>query len=203
MAFEVQLADAPRVLGVLLVGPRLFVRHGSGVPARRPVYPRTPRAACQHGGVTNRNSAVSEIMTTAPVTVGPDDGVEVAMRAMVDHNVDAAPVVDAGGAVVGLLSNSDLIVRESRLHFPTLLSFLGASIEIGHKRFEEDLTNVLSSKVADIMTANPVTCTATDTIEDVATLMHDHDIGQVPVVSGGRLVGVVSRNDVLRAILTQ
>jgi CBS domain-containing protein len=37
----------------------------------------------------------------------------------------------------------------------------------------------------------------------VATLMHDHDIGQVPVVSGGRLVGVVSRNDVLRAILSQ
>jgi CBS domain-containing protein len=142
-------------------------------------------------------------MTTPRVTVGPDDGVEVAMRAMVDHDVDAAPVVDGSGSLVGMLSNSDLIVRESRLHFPTLLSFLGASIEIGHKRFEEDLTNVLSSKVADVMTADPVTCLETDTIEDVATLMHDHDIGQVPVVRDGHLVGVIGRNDVLRAVLSQ
>lgn len=142
-------------------------------------------------------------MTTAPVSVHPDDGVEAAMRALVEHDVDAAPVVDADGIVVGLLSNSDLIVRESRLHFPTLLSFLGASIEIGHKRFEEDLTKGLSSKVADVMTTDPVTCTESDTIEDVATLMHDHDIGQVPIVRDGRLVGVVSRNDVLRAILNE
>jgi len=203
VALEVQLTDTSGVLSILLFGPRLFVRHSSRVPAGRPGYPRAPRAACQHGGVTNRTSPISEIMITALVTVAPDDGVEVAMRALVDHDVDAAPVVDAGGAVVGLLSNSDLIVRESRLHFPTLLSFLGASIEIGHKRFEEDLTNVLSSKVADVMTVDPVTCADTDSIEDVATLMHDHDIGQVPVVSGGRLVGVVSRNDVLRAILNE
>ena len=142
-------------------------------------------------------------MTTARVTVQPDDGVESAMRALVDHDVVAAPVVDAGGAVVGVLSNSDLIVRESRLHFPTLLSFLGASIEIGHKRFDEDLTNALSSKVKDVMTTDPVTCIESDSIEDVATLMHDHDIGQVPVVRDGRLVGVVGRNDVLRAILSQ
>lgn len=142
-------------------------------------------------------------MTTARVTVQPDDGVESAMRALVDHDVVAAPVVDAGGAVVGVLSNSDLIVRESRLHFPTLLSFLGASIEIGHKRFDEELTNALSSKVKDVMTTDPVTCIESDSIEDVATLMHDHDIGQVPVVRDGRLVGVVGRNDVLRAILSQ
>src|SRR4051794_20622265 len=111
-------------------------------------------------------------MTAARVTVAPDDGVETAMRALVEHDVDAAPVVDADANVVGLLSNSGLIVRESRLHFPTMLSFLGASIEIGHKRFEEDLTNALSSKVSDVMMDAPVTCEESDTIEDVATLMH-------------------------------
>lgn len=156
-----------------------------------------------HGGVTNRTSAVSEIMTTPRVTVAPGDGVETAMRALVDHEVDAAPVVDADDHVVGLLSNSDLIVRESRLHFPTLLYFLGASLEIGYKRFEEELTSVLSKTVSDVMTPDPVTCSETDSVEDVATLMHDHDIGQIPVVRDGRLAGVVSRNDVLRAILGQ
>lgn len=142
-------------------------------------------------------------MTTAPVTVHPDDGVEAAMLALVEHNVEAAPVVDTNGAVVGLLSNSDLIVRESRLHFPTLLSFLGASIEIGHKRFEDELTNALSATVSEVMTTHPVVCREDDTVEDVATLMHDHDVGQVPIVRDGQLVGMVSRNDVLRAILSQ
>lgn len=142
-------------------------------------------------------------MAAPRVTVRPDDGVEIAMRALVDNDVDAAPVVDDSGAVVGLLSNSDLIVRESRLHFPTLLSFLGASIEIGHKRFEDELTTALSAKVGDVMTTDPVTCSEGDTVEDVATLMHDNDIGQVLVVRSDQLVGVVSRNDVLRAILSQ
>src|SRR3954471_17830479 len=114
-------------------------------------------------------------MTTEPITVRPDDGVESAMRVLVDHGIDAAPVVDADGMVVGMLSNSDLIVQESRLHFPTLLSFLGASIEIGHKRFDDDLAAALGSKVADVMTPDPVTCEETDTIEDVATLLHDHE----------------------------
>ena len=142
-------------------------------------------------------------MTAAPVTVHPDDGVESAMRALVDHDVDAAPVVDSDGVLVGMLSNSDLIVRESRLHFPTLLSFLGASIEIGHKRFEEELTSVLGAKVSEVMTTDPVACVEDDTVEDVATLMHDYDVGRVPVVRDGQLVGVVSRNNVLRAILTE
>ena len=142
-------------------------------------------------------------MTAPRVTVAPGDTVDSAMRALVDHEVDAAPVVDAEGAVVGLLSDSDLIVRESRLHFPTYLSFLGASIEIGHRRFEEELTTALSSTVAEIMTADPVVCEETDSIEDVATLMHEYDIGQVLVVRDGRLVGVVSRNGVLRAMLSE
>ena len=142
-------------------------------------------------------------MTPARVTVSPGDGVEPAMRMLVDHDIDAAPVVDGDSVVVGLLSNTDLIVRESRLHFPTLLSFLGASIEIGHKRFNDELTSALSSTVQEVMTTNPVTATESATVEEVATLMHDHDIGQVPIVREGRLVGVVSRNDVLRAILSQ
>ena len=142
-------------------------------------------------------------MTASPITVRPDDTVDVAMRALVDHEIDGAPVVDDAGALVGMLSNRDLIVQESRLHFPTVLSVLGASIEIGHKRFDDDLAAALGSQVSDVMTTDPVTCEEGDTVEDAATLMHDHDIGQVPVVRSGLLVGIVSRNDVLRAILAE
>jgi CBS domain-containing protein len=149
----------------------------------------------------DRDTPVREIMTTDVLTFRPDDKVEDAMRVMVDRNVDAAPVVDEAGRLVGMLSNSDLIVQESELHFPTVLSFLGATIEIGHKHFEEDLRKALGSKVSDVMAAKAVTITPDDTVERAATLMHEKDVSRLPVVSDGKLVGIVSRNDVLRAIL--
>ena len=149
----------------------------------------------------DRDTPVREIMTTDVLTFRSDDTVEDAMRSMVDRNVDSAPVVDEHGSLVGMLSNSDLIVQESELHFPTVLSFLGATIEIGHKHFEEDLRKALGSKVSDLMTPKPVTITEDDTIERAATLMHEKDVSRLPVVNDGTLVGIVSRNDVLRAIL--
>src|SRR4051794_37849083 len=113
----------------------------------------------------NRNSPVREVMTTDVVTVAPDSGVEEAIRLLVERGIDGAPVVDGDGAVVGMLSDSDLIVQETELHFPTLISFLGASIEFGQKRFEEELTKSLGATVAEVMTTEPVTCIDEDTIE--------------------------------------
>jgi len=149
----------------------------------------------------DRDTPVREIMTTDVLTFRSDDTVETAMRSMVDRNVDAAPVVDEGGIVVGMLSSSDLIVQESELHFPTVLSFLGASIEIGHKHFDDDLRKALGSKVSDLMTSKPVTIAGDDTIERAATVMHDKGVSRLPVVNDGRLVGIISQNDVVRAIL--
>jgi len=149
----------------------------------------------------DRNSPVREIMTTDVLTFRPDDGVEQAMRTLLDKDVDAAPVVDGSGAVVGVLSNGDLIVQGAQVHFPTLITFLGATFEVGHKHFEEELRRALGSKVADVMTTEPVVCEADATIEHAATLMHEEDVSRLPVVADGKLVGVVSRRDVLRALL--
>jgi CBS domain-containing protein len=149
----------------------------------------------------DRNSPVRDIMTTDVLTFGPDDGVEQAMRALLERNIDAAPIVDEKGAVVGVLSNGDLIVQESELHFPTVMTFLGGTFEIGHKHFEEELRRALGSKVSDVMSSDPLVCNDDDTIEHAATLMHEHDVSRLPVVHDGKLVGIVSRNDVLRAIV--
>jgi len=149
----------------------------------------------------DRSSAVREVMSTDLVTLSPDDNVESAMRALVERGLSAAPVIDANREVVGVLSDADLIVQESKLHFPTLLSVLGASIELGHRRFDEELHKALGSTVAEVMESHPIVCDESDTVEQVATLMHDHDLALVPVVKAGKLVGVVTRTDVLRAIL--
>lgn len=150
----------------------------------------------------SRKTPVSEVMTTEVLTFGPDDNVGDAMRTLVDRGIDGAPVVD-DGSVVGMLSTGDLIVQESRLHFPTVISVLGATLELpsAQRHFDDDLRRALGSTVAEVMHRDPVTVGSDDTVEEAATLMHDHDVSRLPVVGDAGLVGIVARVDILRAII--
>ena len=152
----------------------------------------------------SRQSPVSEVMTTDVLTFGPDDNVAEAMQVLVERGIDGAPVVDADGAVVGMLSTADLIVQESRLHFPTVISLLGATLELpsAKRHFDDDLRRVLGSTVREVMQADPITIGVDDTVEEAATLLHDHDVSRLPVVADGALVGIVARTDILRAIMS-
>ncbi len=75
-----------------------------------------------------RDMRVTDVMTTDVVTFTPDENVQTAMQQLVDSGVDAGPVVDESGSVVGMLSTGDLIVEEARVHFPTVVNFLGVNV---------------------------------------------------------------------------
>ncbi len=152
-----------------------------------------------------RSTPVHTVMSTDVLTLSPDDTVQDAMQAMVDRDVDGAPVVDGDGRVLGLLSTSDLIVQESQLHFPTVISILGASIELpsSSHRFDEDIRRALGSRVDDLMSPDPLTITEPETLETAATLMHDHDVSRLPVVRDGILVGIITRRDIVRTIVAE
>jgi CBS domain-containing protein len=143
-------------------------------------------------------------MSTDVLSFSPDDNVQEAMQTMVDRGIDGAPVVDGTGAVVGLLTTGDLIVQESQLHFPTVLSFLGATLErpSAKKHFDEDIRRALGATVGEVMTPDPHTIKEDDTLETAATVMHDHKVSRLPVVRGGLLVGIIARSDIVRAIVT-
>jgi CBS domain-containing protein len=148
---------------------------------------------------------VSQVMTADPLTFTASDRVEDAMRALSQRGVSGAPVIDAEGMLVGQLTDDDLIVAESRLHVPTVLSILGAYIEWppSQKHFEEDLRKAVGATVGEVMTADPQTCRPDDTLEQVATIMHEHDIDRLPVVEeSGRVVGVITRRDLVRAMVS-
>lgn len=151
-----------------------------------------------------RHIPVSDVMTRDVLAFSPDDNVNEAMEALVERDISGAPVVDESGAVVGVISTGDLIVQESRLHFPTIISILGATIELpsAKRQFEDDLRRTLGSTVREVMQADPVTIGADETVEAAATLMHDHDVARLPVVDDGGLVGILARVDILRAILS-
>lgn len=147
---------------------------------------------------------VSDIMTSDVISFTGENNVAEAMRRLVDRGVDAGPVVDAGGVVVGILSTGDLVVEEARLHFPTVVNFLGVNITLpfDKKALDDSVSKALGATVADVMTADPWVVSPDSTIEDAATLMHDHGVSRLPVVDGNhRLVGIVARGDIVRAII--
>ncbi len=153
----------------------------------------------------SRQSAVSTVMTADVLTFDPATNVADAMRTMVERGIDGAPVVDDQGKVVGMLSTGDLIVPESKLHFPLVIEILGATLELPSRKreFDDDLRRTLGSTVADLMDDEPITVEPDATIEAAATLLHAHNIGRLPVVGPDGLVGLVSRVDILRAVLAE
>ena len=151
-----------------------------------------------------RTTPVRDVMTTDVLTFKPSDSVESAARALAERRLGGAPVVDDGGRVVGLLEDDDLILQEARIHFPTVISLLGAYLELPSSlhRFEHDVRKAVGATVADVMDADSPSCSEDDTLERVATLMHDRGLSRLPVVRDGRLVGIVARGDLVRALVT-
>jgi CBS domain-containing protein len=150
-----------------------------------------------------RTMPVSQVMTTEVLTFAPDQDIQDAMKLLVEWDVDAGPVVDDSGAVVGMLSTTDLIVQQSTLHLPTVITLLGATIEwpSSKKHFDRDVEKALGSTVGEVMNDDPITCAPDDTIERAASLLHEHNLSRLPVVADGALVGIIARGDILRAIV--
>jgi CBS domain-containing protein len=146
---------------------------------------------------------VREIMTPNPVTVPPDMPIDAATDVLAECRFGALPVVDGGGHLLGLLRDDDLIVQESQLHIPTVFQLLGSTFVLpGAKhRFEEELQKFAGNVVRDVMEDEPPTVTPDDTVETLATLMHDRSVTHVPVVDRDhRLVGIVARGDLVRVL---
>jgi CBS domain-containing protein len=142
-------------------------------------------------------------MTTNVVTFSPETTVESAAGVLSERRYGGAPVVDSDGRVLGLLEDDDLIVQDIKLHLPTVITVLGAYIELpsSQRHFEEDLRKAVGATVADVMDANAPVCSEDDTLEDVATVMHDRSLSRLPVVREGKLVGIISRGDIVRALV--
>ncbi|MDZ4170066.1 MAG: CBS domain-containing protein [Coriobacteriia bacterium] len=143
-----------------------------------------------------------DIMTPDPVTIAPEAGVTEAARLMTDRSVGALPVIDAAGRLIGLVTEGDLIMQDVKLEYPTYIQLLDGFIMYppAHARFEHELKKAVAATVKDVMSEDPITVTVDTSIEDVATLLADERVSRLPVLDGGRLVGIVSKRDIVKAI---
>ena len=148
-------------------------------------------------------ATVAEIMQRDVVTVSPDDDVESVVRLLRNHELPGIPVVNEGGRCVGIVTEADLVIsgEEGDLHLPHYLEILGGVVFLEPIRhFEERLRKAFASKVSDMMTKDPVTIDPEATVEDAARVIAETGHNRLPVVEHGRLVGVVTRLDVLEAM---
>lgn len=150
-----------------------------------------------------RSTPVRAVMTTEVVWFKDTDTVQTAYQEMVSHDIDGAPVLNENGHVVGMLSTGDLLVQETKLHYPTVVSLFGAYLELpsSHRHFEDDLRKAVGATVGDVMSTEVHTVGPDDNLERAATLMHENQVSRLPVIEDGRMVGIVSRGDILRAVM--
>jgi CBS domain-containing protein len=146
---------------------------------------------------------VRDIMDAAPVTVSPDASVEEVVRTLRDHELPGVPVVDGDGRCVGIVTEADLVLPDDQgdLHIPHYINLFGGTVFLEPLgRFEQRLRKAFASKATDMMTPDPDTVAPDTTVQEAARLIHQSGHNRLPVVEDGRLVGVVTRVDVLGAL---
>jgi CBS domain-containing protein len=147
----------------------------------------------------------AEIMDPGVPTVSPDADARAAIELLAKTDMGAIPVIDAERNVVGIVSESDLILsdEEADLHLPHYLNIMGGVVFVGSmKGFEKRLNKAFATKVSELMTPDPVVVRDNDDAETVARMIAESHHNHLPVVDGeGRLVGLVTRADALAALV--
>jgi CBS domain-containing protein len=142
-----------------------------------------------------------DIMTTKIHSVHEDTEINALAKKFVEYNVNAMPVVDDAGALVGIVTQTDLVEQDKPLHIPTVISLFDWVIYLeSPKNFTEEVRKVTARKVGEICGRDVVTCAPDDPVSTIASLMVDNKVHLVPVISEGRMVGVVSRLDIIRSM---
>ncbi len=140
----------------------------------------------------------SDVMTRNVLTIGRESPVANAIRLMLDNNVSGLPVLD-DGKVVGILTEGDLLRRSetgTERHRRRWLEIL-----MGPGRMAGDYVRTHGRKVEEIMTGDLISVAGDTPLDEVVGLMERRRIKRVPVIEGDALVGIVSRLDLLRALL--
>jgi CBS domain-containing protein len=147
----------------------------------------------------------AEIMNADVPSVAPEDDARAAIDLLAKTDMGAVAVIDADRRVVGIVSESDLILgdEESDLHLPHYLNIMGGVVFVGSmKGFEKRLDKAFATKVSELMTADPVVAHDFEAANRVAKKIADKHHNHLPVVDAdGRLAGMVTRADALAALV--
>lgn len=151
---------------------------------------------------------VKNAMTKRVVTLRPHETLEIALSKLVKHNISGAPVVDEKEHVIGLVTESDIInaidAYNPKIHYDNDSGFAVILAVLKHKeKFEAIKQEIIGSQkfiVEDFMEKDVLTIEPDKTISDAARLMSKFKVKRLPVVKNKKLIGIISRADIIKAL---
>lgn len=160
--------------------------------------------------------SVASIMRKKVPVVSPEDTVGTVASIIGGSEVPGVLVV-GDGELLGIITESDIVTRKAAVDFPETVSFLGGYFKAGRlqlpwnredhddaSEFDHEMRRVLATTARDLMTSPVINIDEEATVLDLATIMIEHNVNPVPVVTkDNRIVGIVSRKDLVKLIATE
>lgn len=149
---------------------------------------------------------VRDVMSSPAITVTSQTGIQEVARLMRENQISGVPVVNAAGALVGIVTELDLIARNAPLRQPSYLTFLSAMIPLNpseYRQYKEQALQALASNAGELMGHDDLeaaTVSPDTDMDEVMRRMLNPKLTLLPVVQDGRVVGVITRTDVVRLI---
>jgi len=142
-----------------------------------------------------------KIMTWNVVTVKEDLLVKDLAKILSENRISGVPVVDDAGKVIGIVTENDLIDQTKKIHIPTVVSIFDSFLFLeSTEKLEKDLKKMAASTVKDICSREIVSVNIDAPLDEIATLMSEKKVHTLPVMDGGKLVGVIGKSDIIRTL---
>ena len=143
-----------------------------------------------------------DIMSKNVITVKNDATIEEVAKVLTDNSISGVPVVSEDGNVIGIVTKKDLIYKDIEPKVPSYVEVLGGVFFVeGIKQYEEKLRKLLANKAEDIMTRDVVTISEDTDIREIAEIMVNEGVNRLPVLKDGKLVGIISRGDIVKSLI--
>ena len=142
-----------------------------------------------------------DIMTTTVITVRKDTSVNELAEVLWKNKISGAPVLDEEGNVVSVVTESDLIDQNKKVHIPTMISILDSVIFLeSSKKTEKEIKKMAGNTVQDICAKEFLSVSEDTALDEIATIMAEKKAHTLPVMKDNRLVGVIGKSDIIRAM---
>ena len=147
---------------------------------------------------------VQDVMTREVITIQAEDRIPQIAKLLTENHIAGAPVVDAGGKLLGVVTEGDLLHKETNPRMPEYVGILGAIIYYrGIKRYNDDFRKLLAVTAREVMTAKVITIGPEATLEEAAEKMLAHSVKRLPVMEGDRMLGIISRSDIVKTLIEE
>jgi CBS domain-containing protein len=143
-----------------------------------------------------------DVMTKDVITVRPEEKVNKVVQVLVDNKISGIPVVDENNHVVGIITEKDLMIKASELKVPFYVTLFDSIIFLENPmRFNNDIKKYTAAQVKDAMTTKVISVEEDTPLSEVVAIMQKRRINRVPVLRHGKLIGIVTRNDIMKSMV--